>query len=125
MLGDVVTVRNRKARKMAQRRLVEARKLLREKKKEEFYFEVSRALWGYVADKLGLPPAELSLGGVCSLLQSRGASNEVVSKLTSTIEQCEFARFAPSSMDGDDRLACLQRAREAINELEQVLRHAK
>lgn len=96
VLGDVVTLRNRKARKMAQKRLQEAKKYLHEKKKEEFYLEVSRALWGYVSDKLGLPPVDLSLEIVRVSLESRGVPSEAALKLTSTIEQCEFARFAPS-----------------------------
>ena len=54
-------------------------------------------MWGYVGDKLGLPPADLSLESVRLSLESRGVSAEAISKLGTTIEQCEFARFAPSS----------------------------
>jgi hypothetical protein len=104
VLSDVVTLRNRKARKIAQRRLTEAKKFLDVKKKEEFYAEVSRALWGYVGDKLGIPPADLSLDMVRETLISRNVPDEAVQKLSSTVEQCEFARFAPSAdslqMDG-------------------------
>lgn len=104
VLGDVVTLRNRKARKMAQRRLTEAKKLLHAKKKEEFYAEISRALWGYIGDKLGIPPSDLSMETVRSSLAGRNVSDEAITKLTGTIEQCEFARFAPSAdsmeMDG-------------------------
>jgi hypothetical protein len=104
LMGNVVLLRNRKARKMAQRRLVEAKKLLTEKKKEEFYTEVSRALWGYVGDKLGIPPSDLSVDTARITLESRKVSQETVVHLTATIEQCEFARFAPSEdslqMDG-------------------------
>src|SRR5262249_26312668 len=60
VLGDIAGLKNRKARKMAQRRLVEAKKFLHQKKKEQFYAEVSRALWGYIGDKLGIPPSDLS-----------------------------------------------------------------
>ncbi len=95
--GNVVLLRNRKARKMAQRRMVAAKKFLEEKKKEEFYAEVSRALWGYIGDKLGLPPADLSLDMVRNSLDSRHVSGEAIAKLAQTIEQCEFARFAPAA----------------------------
>jgi hypothetical protein len=97
ILGDVGSLRNRKARKMAQRRLTEAKKYLDAKKKEEFYLELSRALWGYVSDKLTLPQSDLSVDSVRSSLAARNVSPEHITKLTSTIEQCEFARFAPSS----------------------------
>ncbi|MBI3766559.1 MAG: protein BatD, partial [Ignavibacteriales bacterium] len=121
MMGDVAGVRNRKARKMAQRRLTEAKRFLDSKKKEDFYAEISRALWGYIGDKLGIPPAALSIDVVRSSLAARGVSDETVSKLASTIEQCEFARFAPSSdslrMDGT-----YQGAVELISIIEAQLR---
>jgi len=97
VLGDVAGTRKRKARKMAQGRLAEAKKFLDQKKKEEFYTEISRALWGYVGDKLSLPPSELSVDAVRSTLEQRGVDQESISKLASTIERCEFARFAPSA----------------------------
>ena len=104
VLGDVVGLRNRKARKMARRRLREAKKFLQQKKEEQFYAELSRALWGYIGDKLGIPPSDLSIDLVRVSLESHGVPSDAVAKLTSAIEQCEFARFAPSSnsvqMDG-------------------------
>jgi len=97
VLGDIVGLRNRRARKMAQQRLAIARKFLHAQKKEEFYTEISRALWGYIGDKLGISPADLSTDSVRSALTARGVSEESLTKFLSTIEQCEFARFAPSS----------------------------
>lgn len=97
MLSDVLAVRNRKARKMAQQRLSVAKKHLTAQKKEEFYNEVARALWGYVSDKLGIPPSDLTIDSVKSSLEQRGVPVESVAKLASTFEQCEYARFAPSS----------------------------
>jgi hypothetical protein len=93
--GNLILIRNRKARKLAHRRLAEAKIFLDAKKIEEFYTEISRALWGYVADKLGIPPSDLSIDFVRTTLESRSISKEVSNKLTSTIEMCEFARFAP------------------------------
>src|SRR5208283_2898414 len=87
ILGDVVTLRNRKARKMAQRRLTEAKKFLHTKKREEFYAEVSRALWGYIGDKLGISPADLSLEAVRTALAAGSVPDEAIAKLTATIEQ--------------------------------------
>jgi hypothetical protein len=97
VLGDVAGLKNRKARKMAQRRLVEAKKFLHHKKKEQFYAEVSRALWGYIGDKLGIPPSDLSVELVKTALASRGVSEEAIAKLSGAIEECEYARFAPAS----------------------------
>lgn len=97
ILGDVAGLRHRKARKMAQKRLVTAKDYLVQNRKEEFYGEVSRALWGYISDKLGIPPAELSLDAIRAALEGRGVKGDVVTSLSGTLEQCEFARFAPAA----------------------------
>jgi len=97
VMGNVILLRNRKARKIAQKRLTEAKKFLDAKKKEEFYTEISRALWGYIADKLGIPPSDLSIDLVGISLGGKNVPAEIVSKLTGTIEMCEFARFAPAT----------------------------
>ena len=99
--GNIVLVRNRKARKIAQRRLTEAKKFLHEQKREEFYTEISRVLWGYTADKLGIPPADLSIDLVRSSLEQKNISPEVIRKLSATIEMCEYARFAPGESSGE------------------------
>ncbi len=96
-MGDVAGLRDRKARKVAKQRLMQAKKFLHQQKKEEFYSEVSRALWGYVADKLGIPPAELSKEAARVSLEQRGVTNEHITGLVGMIEQCDFARFAPSA----------------------------
>jgi hypothetical protein len=94
---DVVSLRSRKARKIAKQRLSNAKKLLAEKKKEEFYAEVSRALWGYLTDRLKIPPSDLNRETISSTLQQRAVSSDTISSIISTMEQCEFARFAPQS----------------------------
>ncbi len=94
---DVVSLRSRKARKIAKQRLSNAKKLLEEKKKEEFYAEVSRALWGYLTDRLKIPPSDLNRETISSTLQQRAVSSDTISAIISTMEQCEFARFAPQS----------------------------
>ena len=96
VLGDVVSLRSRKARRMALRRLAMAKKFLEEKKREEFYAEISRTMWGYVGDKLAVPPSELSADRVRASLADRKIPEETISGYVAAIEQCEFARFAPS-----------------------------
>ena len=95
MLGDVAGLRSRRARNVAKKRLARAKHLLGGDDREAFYTEVSRALWGYSADKLGIPQAGLALDTICEGLRRKGAPGESVSELARIIEQCDFARFAP------------------------------
>ena len=58
--ANVAKVRTKKANKVATKRMKNAGKLLAENKKEAFYDEVLKALWGYISDKLNIPVSNLS-----------------------------------------------------------------
>ena len=53
--ANVARVRTKKANKVAVKRMKQAEKLLAANKKDEFYDEVLKALWGYISDKLNIP----------------------------------------------------------------------
>ncbi len=90
-------VRNRKATKIAKKRLKLAYKHLKDKEQNEFYAEMSQALWGgYVRDKFSIaPPSELSLDLIADILQAKNAPEDLSAELIQTLNNCEFARFAP------------------------------
>lgn len=96
-VSDVIKFKSKRATKVAKKRLTAAKILLDNKKREAFYEELSKALWGYVGDKLGIQLSELSKDTVGASLKFRNVSNESISKILNTLDHCEFARFAPSS----------------------------
>lgn len=100
MNKDVVAVKSRRATRMAKKRLEIANKYLKEQNKEKFYEEVSKALWGYISDKINIPVANLSKDEVSRQLKQRNVKEETIGEFTKTIDLCEFARFAPSSGNG-------------------------
>ncbi len=93
--ADVVGRRGRRASKSAVKRLRQANKLLQKGDDEHFYDEVMHALWGYVADKLNLPVAELNKDNVSDMLLQKGIEESVTSRFLDILSECEFARFAP------------------------------
>jgi hypothetical protein len=95
--SDLSAVRNRKAGKVAGRRLKEAERCLREKKSDKFYEEVLKALWGYLSDKLSIPVSELTRSSAVNALTEKGMAEADINNLASVIDKCEYARFAPSS----------------------------
>ncbi len=119
-LENVPLFRSRKARKLARKRLARAGELLKANQKEEFYAEVSRALWGYIGDKLTIPASELTVENVQSRLHLRGITGNTISSFTSAIEQCEFARFAPSS-DSHQMDDVFQNAVKLVSSIEEEL----
>jgi len=83
------------ASSVSTKRLRLSAQYLREGKREAFYEEVMRALWGYLGDKLRLPVSELSRASVSEILTQRGLEGNLIHELTSVIDEAEFARFAP------------------------------
>jgi hypothetical protein len=65
-------VRNKKANKIALRRMKLAQTLLRDDNKDLFYDEVLKALWGYISDKLNIPVSRLSKDNVEETLNKYG-----------------------------------------------------
>lgn len=95
--ADITFIKSRKATSMAKKRLSTAQKLLKENKNEQFFDEVSRALWGYVSDKLGIPQSDLSRESIIEKLKVKMVSEDSIKKLGQTLDYCEFARFASAS----------------------------
>lgn len=94
--GNVTLMKTMKATRMARKRLASAEKLLKANNKEKFYEEVSKALWGYVSDKLAIPPSELSRERVKQDLAGRNIKEASIDKLLAVIDHCEIARYAPT-----------------------------
>lgn len=92
---DVARVKTKKANKVAVKRMKTASKLLAENKKDEFYDEVLKALWGYVSDKLSIPVSMLNKENIENKLTERGVSKDVTASFLKLLDECEFARFAP------------------------------
>ena len=101
--SDVALMRYRKAHKVARKNLKTARKFLEEKNKEQFYLEISRVLWGYLSDKYRIPVSQLSMDNVVAKLTQLEVSAETINGFVETLQQCEFARFAP-----DDHSVAMQ-----------------
>ncbi len=95
--SDLSTVRNRKAGKVAVKRLREAEKCIKEKQPDKFYEEILKAIWGYLSDKLNIPVSELTRNSAVNSLTEKGIDEAEINNLTSILDTCEFARFAPSS----------------------------
>jgi hypothetical protein len=99
--SDLVAVKERKATKMARKRLVVAEKNLKASNKEQFYIEISQALYGYVSDKLNISVANLTKDNISNALRLKGAHETTIAQLIQTIDTCEYARYAPNAVSGD------------------------
>lgn len=95
--ANVAKVRTKKANKVATKRMKNAGKLLAENNNEAFYDEVLKALWGYISDKLNIPVSQLSKDNIEEKLTKHGVSDELIKHFIDTLNECEFARYAPGN----------------------------
>ncbi|MCD7963268.1 MAG: BatD family protein [Rikenellaceae bacterium] len=90
-------VRNKKAQKIALKRLKNAEKNMLAKNEQGFYEEMLKAMWGYMSDKLDIPVAELSKDNIKNELSGRGIDEVLIDRYIKIISDSEFARYAPVS----------------------------
>jgi hypothetical protein len=93
--ANVSRLKNKKASKVALKRLREASGYLRSGSDEKFYESVTRAFWGYLSDKLTIPASELSREKATEELTRHEVSPKIIERFVEILDTCEFARFAP------------------------------
>lgn len=120
--ANVAKIRTKKANKVATKRMKLAGKLLSENKKDAFYDEVLKALWGYISDKLNIPVSRLSKDNIEEKLRNHGVNEELIKEFLNALNDCEFARFAP----GDENQAMdkvYSSSIEVISKMENSIKH--
>lgn len=121
MARNTVLMRNKKATKMAKKRLKQAAAFLKENQLENFYDEVSKAMWGYFNYKFNVPYADLSKEALVNTFANHNVDTELANEFVNTLDECEFARFAP----GDKKHAMektYQQALSVITKIEKALK---
>ena len=106
MAGDTGAMKKRRASKVANKRLATAKSHMSAGKQKAFYDAVTKAIWGYLSDKLNLETAHLSREVVQQQLRSRQVSDDTIKELFALLDHAEMSLFAPSSAgDMDDTYA--------------------
>ena len=120
--ANVAKVKTKKANKVATKRMKLAGKLLADNKKNEFYDEVLKALWGYISDKLSIPVSQLSKDNIEAELTRYGVSDEITKTFINALNECEFARYAPGNeSEAMDKVYAT--SVEAISKMENSIKH--
>lgn len=116
LLGDVRTIRRKKAHREAKKRLKAAETAKVAGNSMAFYSEIFNAMYGFLADKLGMEKAALTKPLIKERMTEEGIAGEVIVETLELIETCEMARFAPVGNESDE--AFYQRATQCIEKLE-------
>ena len=116
--GDIAYARQRRAKGEASLRLSRADALLETGTEAEFYGEVRAAVLEFVADRLNLAAAGLTIEVCAEALTARQVEAETIAELRDLLTRCDFARFAPAGGPPTDRAAARRLAEEVIAGLE-------
>jgi hypothetical protein len=117
--SDLVKVKSKKASKVATKLLSSAKQSLASNNKTAFYEDISKALFGYLGDKLNIASSELNQNNIKEKLIAINVSEATLADLVETIELCDMARFAPISVQEQE---VYNRAENIINKIEQEVK---
>jgi hypothetical protein len=119
--SNTMLMKNRKATKVARKRLKKAENFLKSQQQEAFYEEISQALWGYLSDKFSISVAELSVDSVKEALIGKQIREELIQQFIGTLNNTEYARFAP----GEKTLIMDKIYNEALDIISKIERELK
>lgn len=108
-----------RATKLAKKRFKLAHTAMHAHEHDKFYEELSKALWGYLSDKLGIPASQLLRDNISSALINHGADEETIKNVIGIIDECEMARFTPAHSD-DEMSVLYDKAVSVIKDMENI-----
>ena len=118
--SDISQVKNRKAGKVAVKRLHLASVCLKNDEMDKFYDEILKAIWGYLSDKLNIPVSDLTRSNAIATLREYGIEENEIESLSKILDTCEFARFAPSA-SGTEAASIYEEASQFIKSVENLI----
>ncbi len=119
--ADVRLMRTKRASKVAQRRLKQARASMARGDRTAFYADLLSAMWGYLSDKLSIPVSELDKENIQAELAQYGVDDQLQQATLDILDKCEFAQYAPE-LASSDMAPVLDDAASLIDRLENVKR---
>lgn len=120
-MSDIMLIRNKKANKVARKRLQVAESHLKTDNRELFFEEIHKAMWGYLADKLKISVSNLTSDNARIELEKYAVSSIDIEEFMRIISVCEYARFAPKS-EHSEMNSLYESAHQLISKLEQVIK---
>jgi hypothetical protein len=93
--GDIAGNKIKLSNKLAKKYLSEAQKEIGNK--EPFYIALEKAMHNFLKAKINIETSEMSKEKISEILLERKANPDAITSFINLTENCEFARYAPSS----------------------------
>ena len=115
---DLIGFRSRRAGKIAEKRLAEAKRCLEKEDLSQFHSILEASITGYLSDKFNLPKIEITSQQVKRFMEERNLNPNLSSEVSSLLEECNFARYAPVAFDRNNLETLFEKARNSIVRIE-------
>ncbi len=99
--GDVVRTRNKKANKVAKKRLKLAEQYMQQNLRSPFYEEMHKAMLGYISDKLAMQFADMQRDTIKETMEAKKVSAGNIADFMQLLDDCEMARYSMESGEGE------------------------
>jgi hypothetical protein len=120
--NSLIDYKHKAARKIANKKLKKAKEYIKENNYENFFEEIEKSLWGYFADKFKVEIIHLTKESIEEYFNKNEISVEAKEKFISLINECEIARYAPSSNKNQKMTSILEEAEKIIVNVEANLK---
>ncbi len=117
MEGDIAYARGKKAKSVANKVLKSARLHLKKGDQRQFYQAISKALTGYIADKLSVSASGLTTDTLKESLNGR-VPESTMNETLEILRTCDFYRFASIEDTENQTERFIERTHKNIMELE-------
>lgn len=115
---DLIGFRRRRAGKVAEKRLADAKRCLEKEEFGQFHSILESSIAGYLSDKFNLPQIEITSQQMKRFMDEIKLNPDLSTQICSLLEECNFARYAPVSFDRKDLDALFEKARNAMIRIE-------
>ena len=119
--ANITLMRNKKASRVAQKRLKAAATFMKQNNNEAFHESILKAFWGYLSDKLVIPVADLNRDSAVQGLLNKNVEQNIIDGFIEVVEQCEFARYAPAQ-GAEARSELYSKAESVMSNLEKQIK---
>ncbi len=119
--GDRAYARDRRAGRLAKKRLTKAKSFLNTSTQKEFYAEVGKALMGFLGDKLNVDEAGMMTDEVRRLLKQKSVGESEIDFLLDCMQTCDMKRFSPTDSNEEEMKTFFQKVALAIQGIDKKL----
>jgi len=112
--------KRRRARAAARRRMRACEMHIKGQRPSAFFGECARSLYEHLEYRLGMKCESYTNEELRRLLADRGFEQELAGAIASELENCDFARFAPSASGPGEMRAAIRRVRHLLSMIEKA-----